>query len=291
MDKNMTKGSPLLLLLTFSLPLFLGNLFQQIYSMVDTIVVGRFVGVDALAALGAIGGFSFMVVGFAQGLGCGFSVLVSQCYGAGDWNRMRRAYAMSIVASIAVGIVVSLLFFAFSMPLLELVRTPSNIIDMANDYISIIYIGLLASIFYNLFSSILRAVGDSRSPLLFLMISSVLNVVLVKFFSLGVAGVAIATVVSQALSALAVLWCLIHYRNDCRLYLSKLRIHKKQLLRILYIGIPAGIQGSIFSFSNVIIQSSVNSFGNSLGPSLAEAVTSGNAAATSFVSPRSFSRS
>ena len=142
MERNMTSGSPLRLLLAFSLPLFLGNLFQQIYSMVDTVVVGRFVGVDALAALGAVGGFSFMCVGFAQGLGCGFAVLVSQCYGAGDHDRMRKAYAMSIVASIVVGIVVSLLFFAFSMPMLELVRTPSNIISMANDYISIIYIGL-----------------------------------------------------------------------------------------------------------------------------------------------------
>ena len=205
MDKNMTKGNPFMLLLTFSLPLFAGNLFQQVYSMVDTVIVGRFVGVDALAALGAVNGFSFMVVGFAQGLGCGFAVLVSQCYGARDYDRMRRAYAMSILASVVTGIIVSVLFFAFSMPLLEAVRTPSNIIGMANDYISIIYIGLLASIFYNLFSSILRAVGDSRSPLLFLLISSVLNVVLDLFFVLVIplacAGVAIATILSQAISA------------------------------------------------------------------------------------------
>ena len=115
MDKNMTQGNPYKLLIAFTLPLFVGNLFQQIYSMVDTVVVGRYVGVDALAALGAVSGFSFMVTGFAQGLGCGFAVLVSQCYGAGDKERMRRAYAMSVVLSLVVGLVISLLCFAFSM--------------------------------------------------------------------------------------------------------------------------------------------------------------------------------
>ena len=268
MDKNMTKGSPLLLLLTFSLPLFLGNLFQQIYSMVDTIVVGRFVGVDALAALGAIGGFSFMVVGFAQGLGCGFSVLVSQCYGAGDWNRMRRAYAMSIVASIAVGIVVSLLFFAFSMPLLELVRTPSNIIDMANDYISIIYIGLLASIFYNLFSSILRAVGDSRSPLLFLLISSVLNVVLDLFFVLVIplacAGVAIATVLSQAISAVISYYYIVRKFPLFRFQKGDFRLDFNLIRILLKIGLPGAIQFSVCALGVIIVQIAINDFGSDI---------------------------
>ena len=268
MERNMTSGSPLRLLLAFSLPLFLGNLFQQIYSMVDTVVVGRFVGVDALAALGAVGGFSFMCVGFAQGLGCGFAVLVSQCYGAGDHDRMRKAYAMSIVASIVVGIVVSLLFFAFSMPMLELVRTPSNIISMANDYISIIYIGLLASVFYNLFSSILRAVGDSRSPLLFLLISSVLNVVLDLFLVLvipmGCAGVAIATILSQAISAvisyfyIAGKFPIFRFRKgDFRLDFNMIRI-------LLKIGLPGAIQFSVCAIGVIIVQIAINGFGSDI---------------------------
>ena len=268
MEKNMTQGSALKLLIGFSLPLFLGNLFQQVYSMVDTVVVGRFVGVDALAALGAIGGFSFMVVGFAQGLGCGFAVLVSQCYGANDYDRMRKCYAMSIVASIVVGIIISALFFIFSMPLLELVRTPENIITMANDYISIIYIGLLASIFYNLFSSILRAVGDSRSPLLFLVISSVLNVVLDLFFVLVIplacAGVAIATILSQAISA-AVSYVYIvrkfpifkFRKNDFKLDFHIIRM-------LLKIGIPGAVQFSVCALGVIIVQIAINDFGSNI---------------------------
>ena len=264
----MTQGSALKLLIGFSLPLFLGNLFQQVYSMVDTIVVGRFVGVEALAALGAIGGFSFMVVGFAQGLGCGFAVLVSQCYGANDYDRMRKCYAMSIVASIVVGVIISALFFIFSMPLLELVRTPENIITMANDYISIIYIGLLASIFYNLFSSILRAVGDSRSPLLFLVISSVLNVVLDLFFVLVIplacAGVAIATILSQAISA-AVSYVYIvrkfpifkFRKNDFKLDFHIIRM-------LLKIGIPGAVQFSVCALGVIIVQIAINDFGSNI---------------------------
>ena len=268
MERNMTTGSPLRLLLAFSLPLFLGNLFQQVYSMVDTVVVGRFVGVDALAALGAIGGFSFMVVGFAQGLGCGFAVLVSQCYGAGDHDRMRKAYAMSVIASVFVGVVVSLLFFAFSMPLLELVRTPSNIIGMANDYISIIYIGLLASIFYNLFSSILRAVGDSRSPLLFLLISSVLNVVLDLFLVLvipmGCAGVAIATIVSQAISAVISYFYIVRKFPIFRFRKGDFKLDFNMIRILLKIGLPGAIQFSVCALGVIIVQIAINDFGSDI---------------------------
>lgn len=264
----MTTGSPVRLMLAFSLPLFAGNLFQQIYSMVDTIVVGRFVGVDALAALGAVSGFSFMVIGFAQGLGCGFAVLVSQYYGAGNMSQMRKSYTMSILASVVIGVVISLLFYIFSMPLLRLVNTPENIIEMANDYISIIYIGLLASIFYNLFSSILRAVGDSRSPLLFLLLSSILNVVLdlllVVVIPMGCAGAAIATIISQAISA----WVSYIYikkkfpifrfeKGDWALDFGLIR-------RLLSIGLPGAIQFSVCAVGVIIVQIAINSFGSDI---------------------------
>ena len=202
----MTKGSAYKLLLSFSIPLFFGNLFQQLYSMVDTIIVGRFVGVDALAAVGATGGFSFMVIGFAQGLTAGFSVLISQRFGAKDMDGVRKAFVQSIICSAFSSIVLAAIFGILSMPLLRLVRTPANIIDDANSYILIIYLGIGTSLFYNLFSSILRAVGDGKSPVYFLLISSVLNVVLDLFFviviPLGCSGVAIATILAQGISAI-----------------------------------------------------------------------------------------
>ena len=216
----MTVGSPLKLLLGFTLPLFMGNLFQQVYATVDTIVVGRFVGVDALAALGAVGGFSFMVVGFSIGLGNGFAVIVSQAFGARDERLMKKSFAMSMIHSRIIGVVISALFALFSRSLLVLISTPENILDMANDYISIIYIGLITNVFYNLFASVLRAVGDSKSPVLFLVISSVLNVILdlafVLIIPLGCSGVALATVLSQGISAVI-----------CYFYINKkLPIHR-----------------------------------------------------------------
>ncbi len=268
MDKNMTQGNPYKLLIAFTLPLFVGNLFQQIYSMVDTVVVGRYVGVDALAALGAVSGFSFMVTGFAQGLGCGFAVLVSQCYGAGDKERMRRAYAMSVVLSLVVGLVISLLCFAFSMPLLRMVRTPGNIIGMANDYISIIYLGLLACIYYNLFSAILRAVGDSRSPLLFLVLSSILNVVLdlvlVLVIPLGCAGVAIATILSQAISAIIAYVYISRRFPDFRFRKEDFKFDIPLAKTLLKTGLPGAVQFSVCALGVIIVQIAINDFGSDI---------------------------
>ena len=227
----MTKGNTLRLLLSFSIPLFIGNLFQQLYSMVDTIVVGRFVGVDALAAVGSTGGFSFMVVGFAQGLTAGFSVIVSQRFGAKDNAMMRKTYAMSILSSAVVSVFIAVMFALLSMPLLRLIDTPENIIGMANSYILIIYLGIGTALYYNLFSSILRAVGDGRSPVYFLLISSALNIVLDLFFviviPLGCAGVAIATIIAQGIS-----------------------------------GIPGAVQFSVCAIGVIIVQAAINGFGS-----------------------------
>lgn len=264
----MTVGSPLKLLLSFTIPLFLGNLFQQVYAMVDTVVVGRFVGVDALAALGAVGGFSFMVVGFSIGLGNGFAVIVSQAFGAKDERLMKKSYAMSLILSLIIGLIISIIFSLFSKVLLEVVNTPSNIIDMANDYIIVIYIGLLTNIYYNLFASILRAVGDSKSPVLFLVISSVLNVildlVLVLVIPLGCTGVALATVISQGLSAII-----------CYFYINKklpilkperahFRIDTQLINKLLRIGLPGALQFSVCAIGVIIVQIAINSFGSDI---------------------------
>ena len=262
----MTKGSPYKLMIAFSIPLIFGNIFQQFYSMVDTIVVGRFVGVQALAAVGATSGFNFMVIGFAQGLTMGFSVIISQRYGAKDHANMKKAYAMGIYCALLCSLAISVFFTLFSKPLLELVRTPDDIIDDANTYISIIYMGLTAVIYYNLFSSVLRAVGDSKSPLIFLLISSVLNIVLdlvlVIVVPLGCAGVAIATVVSQLISAVSCyIYTTIRYPmfKLCR---QDFKIDPFLCKRLLKIGLPGALQFSVCAIGVVIVQAAINNFGS-----------------------------
>ncbi len=266
MERDMTNDKPLKLLMAFTVPLFFGNIFQQFYAMVDSIVVGRFVSVEALAAVGAVNGFSFMVVGFATGLSQGFSVMISQRYGAKDMAGMRKVYTQSILCSMTITIFISLLFFFLSMPLLRLINTPENIIGMANDYISIIYLFLITAVFYNLFSSVLRAVGDSKSPVLFLLLSSALNIVLDLFFviviPLAVKGVAIATVISQGISAV-VSWFYIYKKFPmfkCNRYDWVFdKVICKNLLRI---GLPGAIQFSITAVGVIIVQAVLNGFGS-----------------------------
>ncbi len=264
----MTKGSPLRLLIEFAFPLFIGNLFQQFYSMVDTIVVGRFVGVDALAALGTISGFSFMVIGFAQGLAQGFSVLISQRYGANDSAGMRKAYAQSIIASSAISILISFIFAMLSRQLLLLINTPENIIDMANSYIMIIYIFLFCSVFYNLFSSVLRAVGDSKSPVAFLLIASVLNIIMdlifVICFHWDVIGVAIATVLSQGISALVSLIYIDRKYPSFRPTREDWKPDYKICVKLLRIGLPGAFQFSVCAIGVIIVQAVLNRFGSDI---------------------------
>ena len=268
MEKDMTVGSPLKLLLGFTLPLFMGNLFQQVYATVDTIVVGRFVGVDALAALGAVGGFSFMVVGFSIGLGNGFAVIVSQAFGARDERLMKKSFAMSMILSLIIGLVISALFALFSRSLLVLISTPENILDMANDYISIIYIGLITNVFYNLFASVLRAVGDSKSPVLFLVISSVLNVILdlafVLIIPLGCSGVALATVLSQGISAVICYFYINKKLPILRPSRNDYRIDYHLITKLLRIGLPGAIQFSVCAIGVIIVQIAINSFGSDI---------------------------
>lgn len=266
MERDMSKGSPIKLILFFTLPLLAGNIFQQFYSMVDTFVVGRFVGVDALAALGTTGAMSFLVLGFVGGLTAGFSVIISQRFGAGDPEGMRKATAMSIITAFGLTIILTALSLASSMPLLRLMRTPANIIEDANIYISIIYTGIIATIYYNLFASLLRALGDSRSPLYFLLIASVLNIILDLVFvinlGLGCAGVGYATVISQGVSAL---FCLLYiHKKYPQLHLSKKdwRLDKDMIARLLRIGIPSALQFSVCAIGVMIVQACINNLGS-----------------------------
>lgn len=206
MTNDMTKGSPIKLILSFMVPLLIGNIFQQFYNMADTIIVGRTISVEALAAVGATGSISFLIVGFVQGVTSGFAVITAQRFGAGSENGVRRSVATSIILGIAVTIVMTAISVLAARPLLEIMKTPSDIIDDSYNYIIVIFEGIAAAVFFNLFSSILRSLGDSKTPLVFLIIASIINIILdfvfILTFKMGVAGAGWATVIAQFISGI-----------------------------------------------------------------------------------------
>jgi putative MATE family efflux protein len=266
METDMTKGNPLSVILKFTLPLFIGNIFQQLYNMVDTIVVGRFVGPDALAAVGSTGTIMFLVIGFSQGMSTGFTVLTSQRFGAGDEKGARHSVANGTILSAFVIILMTAISLFFMKPLLRLMNTPDNIFEDAYTYISIICIGIVTNIIYNLFSSFLRAVGNSRVPLLFLAFSSGLNLILdllfVIVFQMGVAGAAWATNVSQGISA--VLCILYIYKKVPALAPDKnqWKLTSADTRHQLSVGIPMALQFGITASGTIIMQSAINLFGS-----------------------------
>ena len=275
MTNDMTTGNPVKLILLFSIPLLIGNIFQQFYSMVDTIIVGRFVGVEALAAVGTTSSMVFLVNGFVMGLTSGFAVLISQKYGAKDEAGVKKAVASSITLSIIATIIVTFISVISAKPLLALMNTPSNIMKDASTYIIILYAGNVAIIFYNMMAAILRALGDSKTPLYFLIVSSVLNIildlVLIINFKMGVAGAAYATVVSQGVSALL---CVIYtYKKYKILRLKKedFKVKKKYYRKHLKVGIPMALQFSITAIGIMTVQSAINIFGSTVIASYAAA--------------------
>lgn len=266
MTNDMTKGNPVKLILLFSIPLLIGNIFQQFYNMVDTIIVGRFVGVDALAAVGATGSMVFLVNGFATGLTSGFAVLVSQKFGAKDENGLRKSVASAVILTVISVIVVTLVSLIGARPLLKLMNTPENIMVDAHTYIKIIYGGVVATVAYNLIASILRALGDSKTPLYFLIVASILNVILdlvfIINFKMGVAGAAYATIISQGVSAIL---CLVYtYKKFIILRLKKedFNVKRKYYYKHLKIGIPMALQFSITAIGIMTVQGALNVFGS-----------------------------
>ena len=266
MVKDMTTGNPTKLLLAFAVPMLIGNIFQQFYSMVDTMIVGRFVGVNALAGVGSTGSMNFLVLGFVNGLAVGFSIIVAQYFGAGDEKKLRRSVAMSTYLAIGLGILLTILSLLFTRPLLELMNTPSDIIDHAYTYISIIFAGIGITFAYNLLASILRALGDSKTPLYCLIVASIVNVVLdlvfVINFSMGVAGAAWATIIAQIVSCIM---CLFYIKKKCAI----LKMHKEDWIldlelckKLMKMGIPTAFQFSITAVGVMILQSTVNGFGS-----------------------------
>ena len=205
-QNDMTKGSPMKIILSFTFPIFLGNVFQQFYNMADAVIVGKFVGTKALAAVGSTGTIMFLIYGFVVGMTAGFTVLTAQKFGAGDMKAMRSTVAGASILSLIIGIILTVLFMVFMRPWLVLMNTPSDIYADAYAYIMIISGGILAQMLYNLLASILRALGNSKVPLYFLILSALLNIVLdlvfIIAFGMGAAGAAVATIISQGVSGL-----------------------------------------------------------------------------------------
>ncbi len=266
MTKDMTQGSPVKHILLFSIPLLIGNVFQQFYSMVDTIIVGRFVGVDALAAVGSTGSLVFLINGFALGLTSGFSVMVSQRFGANDEKGLRKAVSSSVVLCATLVVILTTISLIAAKPLLHLMNTPENIFNDAYTYVAIIFVGIITTVAYNMMASILRALGDSKSPLYFLIISSVLNIVLdlvfIINFNMGVGGAAWATIISQGVSAIL---CFIYIlKKYAILKLSKkdYNVKKSMYIKHLKIGIPMALQFSITALGLVTVQGALNPLGS-----------------------------
>lgn len=263
---DMCSGPLLPKIILFTLPLILSSNLQLLYNAADVIVVGRFAGQTSLAAVGSTGSLTNLIISLFMGLSVGASVAVAQFYGANRWKDVSEVVHTSMLISIISGVVVGLVGILMARTFLLAMDTPSDVIDKATLYMQIYFAGMPASMVYNFGSAILRAVGDTKRPLIFLTISGIVNIILnlvfVIAFHMDVAGVATATVISQIISAVLVVICLMRFDGACRLKLSELKLHKDKLLQLIKIGLPAGLQGSLFAISNVLVQSSVNSFGS-----------------------------
>ena len=262
---DMTNGPLLGKIVRFAIPLAISGILQLLFNAADIIVVGRFSGSGALAAVGSTSALINLIVNLFIGLSVGTNVLVAQYYGGGNQKDLEETVHTSVLSSLIFGVILLVVGISLAAPMLELMGTPEEVLGQASLYMRIYFIGMPASMLYNFGAAILRAVGDTQRPLYFLLLAGVVNVVLNLFFviacHLDVAGVAIATVISQCVSAGLVLLCLVRSHTVYRVYLRHLRLKKDKLIGMVKIGLPAGIQGCSFSISNVLIQSSINSFG------------------------------
>lgn len=263
-DVDMTEGSIVGHILTFAIPLLIGNLFQQLYNMVDTWVVGRYVSNEAYAAVGTLGPVTNMLIGFFSGLASGAGVVISQYYGAQKYDRVRDTVHTAIIMTLALGVLLTG-FGLFIIPyVLQIINTPTDVLPESTTYLTIYFAGISGLMLYNMGAGILRAVGDSQRPFYFLVVCALMNIVLdllfVKQFHMGVEGVALATIISQFVSATLVVITLTRTKTCVKLSFKWLKLHWDILKKIVRVGIPAAIQLAITAFSNVFVQSYINNF-------------------------------
>ena len=267
-QSDMTTGNPMKIIFNFTLPIFIGNVFQQFYNMADAVIVGKFVGNKALAAVGSTGTIMFLIYGFVVGMTAGFTVLTAQKFGAGDMPAMRRTVAGASFLSLLVGLVLTAAFMAFMKPWLTLMHTPEDIFADAYAYIMIISAGILAQMLYNLLASILRALGNSRVPLYFLILSALLNIVLdlvfIIVFHMGAAGAAAATVISQGVSGALCLVYIVKKVPLLHMTREDWKLSGALLGTQIRIGIPMALQYSITAVGTMMVQASLNILGSTL---------------------------
>lgn len=268
MKKDMTIGSPLKLIIAFSIPLVIGNIFQQFYNMVDTIIVGKYVGKTALAAVGATSSLNFMIIGFGIGICSGFGIPIAQSFGGKKIKEMKKYIINSFYLCTIITLLITIITVLILPTVLKWMQTPNDIYDQAYDYIVIIFIGLFATMLYNMLSSILRAIGDSKTPLYFLVLSSIINIILdllfITQFKLGAPGAAYATVIAQFISGLA---CLVYMKKKTDILSFEQDEHRFSLInskKLLVMGVPMALQFSITAIGSVVIQSAVNTLGSNV---------------------------
>ncbi len=264
-ELDMTTGPFLKKIFIFAVPMVFTGLLQLLYNTADVVVVGKFAGETALAAVGSTGSLINLILNVFIGLSMGSGVMVARYIGAQDDEKIHKCTHTAMCISLCAGFFVAAIGFFFSREMLILMNAPDDVLDQATLYLKIYFLGAPGSLVYNFGAAVVRATGDTKRPLMILgltgLVNVALNLLLVIIFHLDVAGVAIATITAQYLSAICIVWRLMHLDNACRLQISRLRFHKRAFLEILRIGLPAGVQSALFSISNVIIQSTVNSFG------------------------------
>ena len=264
--KDMTVGSPMRLMVSFAVPLLLGNLFQQMYNMVDAAIVGRVLGTNALAGVGASSSVQFLVIGFCLGVCSGFGIPVAQRFGARDYDDMRRYVYHALILTLVLSVIVTTVTAALTPQILRLLNTPDNIYKEAFDYLFVLFLGIPFTMLYNILSSILRAVGDSRTPFIFLVISTVLNIIMdmlfIVVFGMGVMGASVATVTAQAISGLLCA-ALIVKRFEILWIKKENRVLSRQhFMRLISMGVPMGLQFSITAIGSMVMQAANNSLGS-----------------------------
>lgn len=285
MTRDLTEGNPFSLILGFSIPVWFGFLFQQFYNIVDTAIVGKFLGKEALAAVGVTGSVNFLVIGFCMGVCNGFAIPIAQKFGAKDFSLMRKFVMSAAYLSVLFSVVLTVVTVVFCRPLLVLMRTPENILDGAAGYIGVIFAGIPVIFLYNLTAGIIRSLGDSKTPLYFLILASVLNIVLdvvfITVFSWGVVGAAVATVISQGISGLLCLFYMSRKFEVLKMSREDKKIHSQLFPVLCGQGVPMGLQYSITAIGSVILQASVNT----LGSDAVASVTAGSKLGMFIVSP------
>lgn len=261
---SLTEGVIWKKILLFAIPIFIGNVFQQLYNTVDSLIVGRFADRNALAAVSSSGSLIFMMVGFFNGIAMGAGVVISRYYGAKKNDKVQEAVHTDLAFGFIAGIVLTILGVILTPQILILMGTPDEVLPKSILYFRTYFLGVTASVMYNICVGILQAVGDSKHPLYYLIISSIINVILdlifVGGFHLGVSGAAVATIIAQIISATLCLRRLVRYDTVYQVTIRKIRIHFKMLKQILKIGLPSGVQNSIIAFANIIVQSNINAF-------------------------------